>query len=64
MSIERQLIRTGVTVFYRSIFDAVRDLLHDEAFDGHEKAMARSCVSEKSFDIEKISRELKKAPRR
>lgn len=40
-AIGRQLIRSGVTVFYRSIFDAVRDLLHDEAFDGHEKAMAR-----------------------
>jgi DNA replication protein DnaC len=35
------LIRSGYTVFYRSIFDAVRDLLHDEAFDGHEKIMAR-----------------------
>ena len=40
-AVGRQLIRTGVTVFYRSIFDAVRDLLHDEAFDGHEKAMSR-----------------------
>ena len=40
-AIGRQLIREGDTVFYRSIFDAVRDLLHDEAFDGHEKAMAR-----------------------
>jgi DNA replication protein DnaC len=37
-AIGRQLIRAGVTVFYRSIFDAVRDLLHDEAFDGHEKS--------------------------
>lgn len=40
-AVGRQLIRSGMTVFYRSIFDAVRDLLHDEAFDGHEKAMAR-----------------------
>jgi DNA replication protein DnaC len=40
-AVGRQLIRSGVTVFYRSIFDAVRDLLHDEAFDGHEKVMAR-----------------------
>ena len=40
-AIGHQLIRAGVTVFYRSIFDAVRDLLHDEAFDGHEKIMAR-----------------------
>jgi DNA replication protein DnaC len=36
-----QLIKAGYTVFYRSIFDAVRDLLHEEAFDGHEKVMAR-----------------------
>ena len=35
------LIRAGWTVLYRSIFDAVRDLLHDEAYDGHEKIMAR-----------------------
>ena len=40
-AIGRELIRSGVTVFYRSIFGAVRDLLHDEAFEGHEKAMAR-----------------------
>ena len=36
-----QLIRSGYTVYYRSIFDTVRDMLHDEAFDGHEKIMAR-----------------------
>ena len=35
------LIKAGFTVLYRSIFDAVRDLLHDEAFEGHEKVMAR-----------------------
>lgn len=35
------LIRAGYSVYYRSIFDAVRDLLHDEAFDNHEKVMAR-----------------------
>jgi DNA replication protein DnaC len=28
-------------VFYRSIFAAVRDLLHDEAFEGHDKVMAK-----------------------
>jgi DNA replication protein DnaC len=28
-------------VYYRSIFDTVRDLLHDEAFYGHEKIMSR-----------------------
>jgi hypothetical protein len=39
-----QLIKAGYTVFYRSIFDAVRDLLHEEAFDGHEKVMARYLI--------------------
>jgi len=28
-------------VYYRSIFDAVRDLLHDEAFDHHDRVMSR-----------------------
>ena len=28
-------------MLYRSIFDTVRDLLHDEAFEGHEKVMQR-----------------------
>ena len=40
-SIGQQLIKAGYTVLYRSIFDAVRDLLHDETFEGHDKAMAR-----------------------
>ena len=35
------LIHAGYTVLYRSIFDAVRDFLHDEAFDGHDKIMAK-----------------------
>ena len=35
------LIRAGSTVLYRSIFDAVRDFLHEEAFEGHERVMAR-----------------------
>lgn len=35
------LIHAGYEVFYRSIFDAVRDLLHDEAFEGHDKVMAK-----------------------
>ncbi len=26
---------------YRSIFDTVRDMLHNEACDGHERIMAR-----------------------
>ena len=28
-------------MYYRSIFDVVRDFLHDEAFDGQEKVLAR-----------------------
>jgi len=35
------LIRTGMTVYYRSIFDMVRDFLHDEAMDGHERILKR-----------------------
>lgn len=35
------LIKSGHTVLYRSIFDTVRDLLHDEAFEGHERVMQR-----------------------
>ena len=34
------LIKLGHLVRYRSIFDVVRDFLHDEAMDGHEKIMA------------------------
>jgi DNA replication protein DnaC len=34
------LIKTGHIVLYRSIFDVVRDFLHDEAMDGHERIMA------------------------
>ena len=40
-SIGRTLIQAGYTVYYRSIFDTVRDLLHDEAFDGHDRVMSR-----------------------
>jgi DNA replication protein DnaC len=36
-----QLIKLGHVVLYRSIFDVVRDFLHDEAMEGHEKVMAR-----------------------
>ena len=36
-----QLIKLGHVVMYRSIFDVVRDFLHDEALDGHERVMAR-----------------------
>jgi DNA replication protein DnaC len=34
------LIKTGHIVLYRSIFDVVRDFLHDEALEGHERIMA------------------------
>ena len=40
-SIGRALIQSGHTVFYRSIFDCVRDFLHDEAFEGHDRVLAR-----------------------
>ena len=36
-----QLIKLGYVIFYRSIFDIVRDFLHDEAMDGHDRVMAR-----------------------
>lgn len=36
-----QAIKLGFTVLYRSIFDAVRDFLHDEAFEGHDRVMAK-----------------------
>ncbi len=34
-----QAIKMGKTVYYRSIFDVVRDFMHDEAFDGQDKVM-------------------------
>jgi DNA replication protein DnaC len=36
-----QAIKCGFGVLYRSIFDVVRDFLHDEALGGEEKIMAR-----------------------
>ncbi|MCP4603787.1 MAG: ATP-binding protein [Proteobacteria bacterium] len=36
-----QAIKNGYTVRYRSIFDVVRDFLHDEAFAGQDKVMTR-----------------------
>ena len=36
-----QAIKAGLLVLYRSIFDVVRDFLHDEAFDGQDKVLAR-----------------------
>jgi DNA replication protein DnaC len=34
-------IKQGFQVLYRSIFDVVRDFLHDEAVEGQEKVLAR-----------------------
>jgi DNA replication protein DnaC len=36
-----QAIKVGHTTLYRSIFDVVRDFLHDEALDGDEKVLAK-----------------------
>ena len=36
-----QAIKAGFTVLYRSIFDVVRDFLHDEALGGEEKVLAK-----------------------
>ena len=36
-----QAIKQGFVVLYRSIFDVVRDFLHDEAVEGHEKVLAQ-----------------------
>jgi DNA replication protein DnaC len=36
-----QAIKSGFTVRYRSIFDTVRDFLHDEAFAGQDTVMTR-----------------------
>ena len=36
-----QAIKLGFVVLYRSIFDVVREFLHDKAFDGQEKVLAR-----------------------
>ena len=40
-SIGLAAIRTGFTVYYRSIFDTVRDFLHDEAMEGHDKILMK-----------------------
>jgi DNA replication protein DnaC len=36
-----QAIKAGFTVLYRSIFDLVRDFLHDEAFAGIDRVLTR-----------------------
>jgi len=36
-----QAIKAGYTAFYRSIFDVVRDFLHEEAFGNEEKILSK-----------------------
>jgi DNA replication protein DnaC len=36
-----QAIRQGFVLLYRSIFDLIRDFLHDEALGGEEKVLAK-----------------------
>jgi DNA replication protein DnaC len=36
-----QAVKSSFTVRYRSIFDAIQDFLHDEAFAGQENVMAK-----------------------
>ena len=36
-----QAIKSGYTVYYRSIFDVVRDFLQDQAFSGQDKIMTK-----------------------
>ena len=40
-SIGLALIRSGHSVLYRSIFDAVRELAHDESYEMHSRIMAK-----------------------
>jgi DNA replication protein DnaC len=36
-----QAIKAGFLVYYRSVFDLVRDFMQDEAFGGHDKVLAK-----------------------
>lgn len=40
-AIGRAVIKAGFSVLYRSIFDVVRDFLHEAAFDGDDKTLSR-----------------------
>ena len=40
-AIAYQVLKAGLVVLYRSIFDVVRDFLHDEAFAGEDKTLAK-----------------------
>ena len=39
-----EAIKAGYVVFYRSIFDLVRDFLHDEAVAGQDKVLNRYLI--------------------
>jgi DNA replication protein DnaC len=41
-----QAVKMGFKVRYRSIFDVVRDFLHDEAFNGQDKVMAKYLMAD------------------
>ena len=41
-----QAVKMGFRVRYRSIFDVVRDFLHDEAFNGQDKIMAKYLMAD------------------
>lgn len=45
-SIGLQAIRMGMTVYYRSIFDLVRDFLADEAFAGEDRTLKKYLACE------------------
>lgn len=45
-SLGYQAIKVGFTVYYRSIFDVVRDLLQDQAFGDQDKIMAKYLKSD------------------
>lgn len=40
-AVGRSVIKAGFSVLYRSIFDVVRDFLHEAAFDGDDKMLLR-----------------------
>ncbi len=40
-SLGYQAIKSGFVVLYRSIFDVVRDFLHDDAFDGQDQVLRK-----------------------
>ena len=40
-AVGHHVIHAGFTVYYRSVFDVVRDFLRDEALDGQDKVLAR-----------------------